>query len=85
MEVLEGLRGRRAVRDYLDEPVSRDLIGAVIESAVWAPSGMNRQPWRFLILEGRDVLARCSAAAKRPWGLRAPPRATCARWRARPS
>ena len=65
MEVLEGLRGRRAVRDYLDEPVSRDLIGAVIDSAVWAPSGMNRQPWRFLVLEGRDVLARCSAAAKR--------------------
>jgi len=64
MDVLEAIRGRRAVRDYLDDPVDAGAIEAVLENAVWAPSGMNRQPWRFLVLQGRELLARCSAEAK---------------------
>ncbi|HEX5377010.1 MAG TPA: nitroreductase [Phenylobacterium sp.] len=64
MDVLEAIHDRRAVRDYLDEPVGRDLIAAVIDCAVWAPSGMNRQPWRFHVLEGRADLAQCSEHAK---------------------
>lgn len=64
MDVLEAIRGRRAVRDYLDEPVGAELIAAMAEAAVWAPSGMNRQPWRFHVLEGRAALAECSTQAK---------------------
>lgn len=64
MEVLEAIHQRRAVRDYLDEPLDRQLIEAVVSDAVWAPSGMNRQPWRFFVIEGREALARCSAQAK---------------------
>jgi nitroreductase len=64
MDVLEAIQGRRAVRDYLDEPVSREAIAALLDSAVWAPSGMNRQPWRFVVIEGRPMLARCSTEAK---------------------
>lgn len=64
MDVLEAIPARRAVRDYLDEPVERGLIEAVVEKAIWAPSGMNRQPWSFRVIEGRAALARCSAEAK---------------------
>ena len=64
MDVLEAIHRRRAVRDYLDEPIDRLLIEAVVGDAVWAPSGMNRQPWRFFVIEGREALARCSAEAK---------------------
>jgi len=64
MDVLEAIHHRRAVRDYLDAPLERKLIEAVVGDAVWAPSGMNRQPWRFFVIEGRDTLARCSAEAK---------------------
>jgi len=64
MDTLEAIRGRRAIRDYADEPLDRTVIGEVIADAVWAPSGMNRQPWRFVVVEGREALARCSARAK---------------------
>jgi len=64
MDVLEAIHHRRAVRDYLDEPLDRALIEAVAGDAVWAPSGMNRQPWRYFVIEGRTALARCSAKAK---------------------
>lgn len=64
MDILEAIHSRRAVRDFEDRPVDeatlRDLIGA----AVWAPSGMNRQPWCFYVVEGREALARFSWKAK---------------------
>lgn len=64
MDVLAVIRNRRAVRDYVGEPLDRRLIEAVIADAVWAPSGMNQQPWRFFVIEGRETLARCSTEAK---------------------
>lgn len=64
MDVLEAIRQRHAVRDYLDASLDRPLIEAVIGDAVWAPSGMNRQSWRFFVIEGQRALAPCSAEAK---------------------
>lgn len=51
------LRDRRSVRGYLPDPVPIDVIRAVLADAVWAPSSMNTQPWRFHVLTG-DVLDR---------------------------
>ncbi|PWE17947.1 nitroreductase family protein [Marinicauda salina] len=38
---------RRSVRDFSGEAVDRELIRCAIETAAQAPSGVNRQPWRF--------------------------------------
>jgi len=64
MDVAAAIRNRRAVRDYEPKDLERSLIAEVVDEAIWAPSGMNRQPWSFLVIEGRDVLAACSAEAK---------------------
>lgn len=64
VDVLEAIRGRRAVRDFHDLPLSRSDIEAVLDDAVWAPSSINRQPWRFIVLEGRDSLAAAAADAR---------------------
>ena len=44
------LRRRRSVRDIAPDPVPADLIDAAIEAAGSAPSGANRQPWRFVVV-----------------------------------
>ncbi|MEM7119077.1 MAG: nitroreductase family protein [Chloroflexota bacterium] len=44
------VRSRRAIRRYTDEPVARELVEGLLETAVWAPSAHNRQPWRFAVL-----------------------------------
>jgi len=44
------IRSRRAIRRYQDKPVPVTLITELLETAVWAPSAHNRQPWRFAIL-----------------------------------
>lgn len=48
--LLEGLATTRAVRRYRDEPVSPEQLRALLFAATRAPSGSNRQPFRFLVL-----------------------------------
>ncbi|MCG3128669.1 MAG: hypothetical protein CHACPFDD_03558 [Phycisphaerae bacterium] len=42
---------RRSCRFFSDEPVPRELIVACVDAANLAPSGANRQPWRFVIVD----------------------------------
>lgn len=44
------VRERRSIRRYTDQPVSRELLSALLEAARWAPSAHNRQPWRFCVV-----------------------------------
>jgi len=46
--LLEGIRTTRAIRRLRSDPVPRELIRKVCEAATFAPSGGNRQPWRFI-------------------------------------
>ncbi|MEW6388266.1 MAG: nitroreductase family protein [Thermodesulfobacteriota bacterium] len=48
--ILKAIHDRRSVRDFVDTPVSRDLLMTALEAASWAPSGLNNQPWRFAII-----------------------------------
>lgn len=50
--LLEGLRTTRAIRRLLPDPVPRALIRKVCEAGSFAPSGGNRQPWRFIAVTG---------------------------------
>jgi nitroreductase len=56
MEVTEAIKTRRAVREYRPDPVSRADILAVLDAANQAPSGLNRQPWEFVIVTGKKIL-----------------------------
>lgn len=42
---------RCSCRNYLDKPVGRDLVAAVLDTARLAPSACNRQPWTFIVLD----------------------------------
>ena len=64
MELTEAIYERRAVRDYTAQPVSEADLRAVIDAAIQAPSGMNRQPWSFVAVSGRAALERLSMQAK---------------------
>ena len=55
MDLFEAIRLRRAVRQYRPDPVRREQIHAVLDAANQAPSGMNRQPWEFLVVTGEKI------------------------------
>ena len=48
--LLEGLTTTRAIRRYHDEPIPPDVLRAILFGATRAPSGSNRQPFRFVVL-----------------------------------
>jgi len=59
---------RRSIRRYRAETVPHELIEAVLEAAIWAPSAHNRQPWRFAVVETqaqKEQLAQAMGARLR--------------------
>lgn len=60
MDLLEGIYTRRSIRQYTDQPVEREQLLEIIKAGTWAPSGLNNQPWRFVIVGERE--ARLSLA-----------------------
>ena len=60
MELDLCIKGRRSVRSYLDRPVPKEVIDGLLDAAVWAPSGMNEQPWRFTVIQDREVIESLS-------------------------
>jgi nitroreductase len=55
MELLEGIYTRRSVRRFTGEPVKRYLIMEIIKAGTWAPSGLNNQPWRFVVVKKKEL------------------------------
>ena len=52
--LLEGLTTTRAIRRYTDEPIPEHVLRDILWAATRAPSGSNRQPYRFLVLTDSD-------------------------------
>lgn len=76
LDVLEAILSRRSIRKYLDKSVPDDLIRKVLEAGRWAPSGGNRQPWKFIVIRDKEVKRRIAEAttggkflAKAPVGI----------------
>jgi nitroreductase len=65
MELDVCIKGRRSVRAYTNEPVSSEQLEAVLEAGVWAPTGMNRQPWRFIVIQNKELIKYVSDETKK--------------------
>ncbi|WP_300974300.1 nitroreductase [Sphingomonas sp. LHG3406-1] len=64
-DILTALCRRRSCRAFLPDPVSRQVIEAILDAARWAPSGGNLQPWRVIAVTGseRDEVVRIAGEA----------------------
>ena len=70
--LLDGIATTRAIRRFRDDPVTDEQLATIMFAASRAPSGSNRQPFRFIVLrDGPTALAAKAAlgrAARRMWG-----------------
>ncbi len=64
MELDDCIKGRRSVRSYTDEPVSKEQIEAVLEAGIWAPTAMHREPCRFIVIEDKKLIKYVSDETK---------------------
>ena len=54
--VFDAILNRRSIRDFTSETVSFEILETIVTAGIWAPSGLNNQPWRFVLI--RDQATR---------------------------
>jgi nitroreductase len=64
MDVIEAIRKRRSIRSYKAEPIPGEVLDRLLEAIRLAPSGGNRQPYRFIVVRDAEMKARIAAACR---------------------
>lgn len=52
MDTLEAIAARRSIRKFKSDPIPEAILQKILTAATQAPSGKNRQPWRFIVVQG---------------------------------
>jgi len=55
MEIFETIKKRRSCRHFDIKEVENEKIQAILEAGGWAPSNLNSQPWRFIVVRNAEV------------------------------
>ncbi len=63
-EVLRNIYGRRSVRSYTDKKIPEETLREILKAGIYAPSGMNAQALRFVVLENKERIDHYSEVAK---------------------
>jgi nitroreductase len=69
METEKAILGRRAIRDYEDKPVSDAVIQKILKAGAMAPSAMDSQPCRFIIITDKKKIREFSDKVKDKVGI----------------
>jgi len=72
MDTLDAIKSRRSIRKFKDQEVSKEILDKILDAGRWAPSGMNTQPWVFIIVEDSDkkkALRQIYDKIREGWGV----------------
>jgi len=64
-DFFELLKTRRSIRDFQDREVSLDLVQEIVKDTCMAPSSGNGQPWKFIIVNNREMIGKLSDESKK--------------------
>jgi len=53
--VLEAIYKRRSIREFTDAEIAVEKLHEIVKAGMWAPSGLNNQPWRFVIIQNPEI------------------------------
>lgn len=65
MNYEELLLKRRSIRNFKDKAIANETIIKIIKESTYAPSSGNEQPWKFIIVNDRQLMERISDEAKK--------------------
>ena len=68
LSALDAIFSRRSVRAYTEDTVDAATIRSLLDAAVQAPTALHEEPWAFVIVQNRALLAQLSERAKGSWG-----------------
>ena len=80
MDAFTAIQQRRSCRNFLAEPLDEEIVHKILEAAIWAPSPLNTQPWKFFVITNQEIKRKIHAeaescrnflAGKEGWGFMA--------------
>jgi nitroreductase len=63
MDILSLIKSRRSIREFKEENVPDEIINKLLESAIYAPSEGNLQPWKFYVVRDRKIRIKLAESA----------------------
>ena len=63
MGILAEILERRSIRKYKADPVEKEKLERILEAGRLAPSAKNRQEWRFIVIQKKEIRKRIKEAA----------------------
>src|SRR5208337_212169 len=63
--VLDNIYRRRSVRNFSDKEVSDEIIKELIRAGTYAPTAVNKQPWRFVVVKNKRLIDEYDERAKK--------------------
>ena len=64
-DFFELLKTRRSIRNFKDQKIPTELVKEIISDSCLAPSAGNGQPWKFVIINNKDMIKRLSDESKK--------------------
>jgi nitroreductase len=62
--IINTIKNRRSVRSYLAEQIKDEELKQILDSAIYAPSGRNHQPWHFTVIQNQEMIKKMGAKTK---------------------
>jgi nitroreductase len=63
-QIMEIIKNRRSVRQYSPKQIKDEELETILESAIYAPTGHNDQPWHFTVIQNTDLINEINDGAK---------------------
>ncbi len=54
-EILDAIYSRRSIREFTDKEIMPEQLHEIVKAGIWAPSGLNNQPWRFVVIRDSNI------------------------------
>ena len=64
-ELMREMLNRRSIRDFSSEEIPDMVIKNVLKTAMAAPSGANKQPWKFVVVKDENIKKKIRIAAEK--------------------
>ena len=67
MDVFEALYTTRAMRRVSEDPIPEDILKQMVDAGIRAPSGSNRQGWKFIVVTDQEIKNQLGDSYREAW------------------
>ena len=61
---IQTIKERRSVRNFQEKDIDKELLREIIQAGKYAPSALNKQPWKFIVITNKDFIQNLSLKIK---------------------